>query len=71
MNLNWSDVMNRKALLDLYFVEARARLIDLAAFLDRLERAEGEGDVRLAALTQALAQLDRPEPIGPNACCLN
>jgi hypothetical protein len=60
MNLDWSEVMNRKPLLDLYFVEARSRLIDLAAFLDRLERAEGEGDFRLAALTQALAQLNRP-----------
>lgn len=35
--------MNRQQLLDLYYLEARAKLIDLAAFLDRLDRAPGEG----------------------------
>ena len=54
--------MNRKQLLDLYYLDARAKLIDLAAFLDRLERAEGEPDFRLAAFHQALAQLQHPAP---------
>lgn len=49
--------MNRQQLLDLYYLEARAKLIDLAAFLDRLDRAPGEGDFRLAAFNQALGQL--------------
>ena len=49
--------MNRRQLLDLYFLDARAKLIDLAAFLDRLDRAEGEGDFRLAAFHKALAEL--------------
>jgi len=49
--------MNRQQLLDLYYLEARAKLIDIAAFLDRLDRAKGEGDFRLAAFHQALAQL--------------
>lgn len=49
--------MNRQQLLDLYYLEARAKLIDLAAFLDRLDRAKGEGDFRLAAFNQALSQL--------------
>lgn len=49
--------MNRRELLDLYYLEARAKLIDVAAFLDRLDRAEGAPDFRLAAFTQALAQL--------------
>ena len=49
--------MNRKQLLDLYYLDARAKLIDLAAFLDRLDRAEGEPDFRLSAFHQALAQL--------------
>lgn len=52
--------MNRQQLLDLYYLEARAKLIDLAAFLDRLDRAPGEGDFRLAAFNQALGQL-QPE----------
>lgn len=51
------DPMNRQQLLDLYFLEARARLIDLAAFLDRLDRAKGEDDFRLKALKAALDQL--------------
>jgi hypothetical protein len=49
--------MNRQQLLDLYYLEARAKLIDLAAFLDRLDRATGDGDFRLAAFHQALEQL--------------
>lgn len=39
-------------MLDLYFLEVRARLIDLAAFLDRVERAPGDADYRLAALEE-------------------
>ena len=49
--------MNRSQLLDLYYLEARAKLIDLAAFRDRLDRAEGEGGFRLTAFDQALAEL--------------
>jgi hypothetical protein len=49
--------MNRRELLDLYYLEARAKLIDVAAFLDRLDRAEGTPDFRLAAFMQAMAQL--------------
>ncbi len=39
-------------------MEARSKLIDLAAFLDRVERAEGEADFRLNALQQAIRELD-------------
>lgn len=49
--------MNRQQLLDLYYLEARAKLIDLAAFLDRLDRATGESDFRLTAFGAALRQL--------------
>ena len=38
-------------------MEARAKLIDIAAFLDRVERGEGEPDFRLAAFSNALKQL--------------
>ena len=54
--------MNRQELLDLYFMDARSKLIDLAAFLDRLDRAEGEPDFRLAAFRKALRELDRSRP---------
>jgi hypothetical protein len=49
--------MNRQQLLDLYYLEARSKLIDLAAFLDRLERSTGNADFRLTALTKALDEL--------------
>ena len=38
-------------------MESRAKLIDLAAFLDRVERADGEADFRLAGFNEALKQL--------------
>jgi hypothetical protein len=49
--------MNRQELLDLYFLEARSKLIDLAAFFDRLDRASGEVDFRAHALILALEEL--------------
>ena len=54
--------MNRQQVLDMYFMEARAKLIDIAAFLDRVDRAEGEADFRLAAFRQALKELDSGSP---------
>ena len=41
-------------MLDLYFTDARSRLIDIAAFLDRVERAEGDDDHRIRAFREAL-----------------
>ncbi len=49
--------MTRSQILDLYFVDARHKLIDLAAFLDRWERAEGGEDFRMAAFRRALQEL--------------
>lgn len=48
---------------DLYYMDARARVLDLAAFLDRLDRAEGGEDHRLRSLRAALLTLSdgRPE----------
>ena len=54
--------MTRKELLDLYFMDARHKLVDLAAFLDRLERSPGEDDFRLTAFREALAALSGPAP---------
>src|SRR5205814_5690828 len=50
--------MTRQQVLDLYFMDARSKLIDLAAFLDRVERAEGKEDFRLAAFREALKELE-------------
>ena len=49
--------MNKQAVLNLYFAEARSKLIDLAAFLDRLDRADGESDFRLEALRAGLREI--------------
>ena len=38
-------------------MENRAKLIDIAAFLDRIERSEGEGDFRFKAFENALKEL--------------
>jgi hypothetical protein len=53
--------MTRQQCLDLHFLEARAKLIDIAAFLDRVHRAEGPGDFRLSAFQQALHHLHSVE----------
>ncbi len=53
--------MTRGEILDASFIDARARLIDLAAFLDRVERAQGDADFRLPALQSALAILSDPD----------
>lgn len=50
--------MTRQQVLDLYFMDARSKLIDLAAFLDRLDRATGEEDFRIEAFREALARLN-------------
>ncbi len=49
-------------MLDLYFMDARCKLIEIAAFLDRVERAGGEADFRLEAFRQAMKHLAGNEP---------
>lgn len=53
--------MTRQQVLDLYFLDARHKLIEIAAFLDRIERAEGKDDFRLAAFYDALSKLTGAE----------
>lgn len=36
--------MNKQAVVDQYFMEHRAKLLDIAAFLDRVDRAQGTAD---------------------------
>lgn len=54
--------MTRREVLDLYFMDARCKLIDLAAFLDRVDRADGEADFRLDAFRKALGELNSNQP---------
>jgi hypothetical protein len=51
--------MTRQQILDLYFLDARHKLIEIAAFLDRVERASGKDDFRLQAFRQALGTLTK------------
>jgi hypothetical protein len=54
--------MTREQVLELYFMETRAKLIDVAAFLDRVERAQGDDDFRMTAFRQALQELQERRP---------
>ncbi|MEM6392230.1 MAG: hypothetical protein AAF797_05615 [Planctomycetota bacterium] len=54
--------MQRTTVIDRDFIEARAALLDVAAFLDRLDRAEGDDDFRATALRAATALLDDGHP---------
>lgn len=49
-------------LVDLGFMDSRSKLIDLAAFLDRVQRAGQDEDFRVIALKHALALLAQNEP---------
>ena len=44
--------------VDLYFMEARAKLIDIAAFMDRVERDGLTEDFRYQAFKEAMEALD-------------
>lgn len=53
--------MQSKEVLDTYFLENRARLLEIAAFLDRIERApdaaSGQEDFRYRSFIKALRLL--------------
>jgi hypothetical protein len=51
--------MTREETLDLYFMDARWKLIDLAAFMDRVERSEGDEGFRMKAFREALQELSK------------
>ena len=44
--------------VELYYMEARAKLIDIAAFMDRIERDGFTDDFRYKAFKDALGELD-------------
>lgn len=53
--------------LDLYFMENRSRVLDLAAFLDRIDRYEGADEAKADFRYQALMRIIdilRSEPEG-------
>jgi post-segregation antitoxin (ccd killing protein) len=50
--------MSAKDILDIYFIDNRARLLEIASFLDRIDRTEtsreGKSDFRYKAFIMAL-----------------
>lgn len=58
---NWTPPQATN-LVDLGFMDSRSKLIDLAAFLDRVQRAGQDGDFRVQALKNAIALLEKDEP---------
>jgi hypothetical protein len=58
--------LTTQKIVDEYFIENRHKILDIAAFLDRLDRSvDGEDpgkDFRIAALRKALALLNEPGP---------
>lgn len=61
-------LLSQQQLIDLYFMEHRAQILNVAAFLDRMDRSadkNAEHDFRIMALRRALDELvsDRPERV--------
>jgi hypothetical protein len=55
--------LTRAQVVDAYFMEHRARLLDVAAFLDRVDRAgAGEDDFRMRAFRAGVAILQDGKP---------
>ncbi len=59
--------MTRKQVVDTYFMEHRGKLLDIAAFLDRVDRAapgdvRGKSDFRVEALLRAAAVIGDGRP---------
>ena len=58
--------LSRKTLVDMYYLDMRARLLDIAAFLDRVDRAQdaatAPADFRLEAMRRAAQELLSAQP---------
>ena len=58
--------MSHRQLTDLYYLEMRAKLLDISAFLDRLDRAQDADrrptDFRVDGMRRAFQELLSPEP---------
>ncbi|HMP89836.1 MAG TPA: hypothetical protein PJ991_06530 [Kiritimatiellia bacterium] len=55
--------MNKIEILDEYFMDARSKILDIAAMMDRMDRSGGADDFRWHSFLAALHLLndDRPE----------
>ncbi len=55
------NCISGEKIIDLGFLDARSKLIDVAAFFDRVERYEADDDFRVQALKEAVHLLDLPD----------
>ena len=58
--MNTASPLTPRELVDEYFIENRTRLLEIAAFLDRLDRSDpayAARDFRMKAFTEALASI--------------
>ena len=53
--------MTKEQVLDEYFLDARSKLLDIAAFIDRIERSNGAEDFRWHSFTACLPLLNDRE----------
>ena len=57
--------LSQRDLIEGFFMEHRAQIIDIAAYLDRLDRSvdrDAENDFRFLAVRKAMAELSSDEP---------
>jgi hypothetical protein len=52
-----ANPMTREQILDMYYMDARCKLIDIAAFLDRVERSAGRDDFRIKSFRKAIDEI--------------
>jgi len=57
--------LSQQNLIDEYFMESRTKILDIAAFLDRLDRSvneDGRDDFRILAMREAMQELNSQAP---------
>jgi len=54
--------MKKEQVLDEYFLDARSKILDIAAFIDRLDRADGSADFRWDNFNSCLTLLYDKDP---------
>lgn len=57
--------LSQQQLIDEFFMESRTKILDIAAFLDRLDRSvseDGRDDFRIVAMKNAMQELNSQVP---------
>lgn len=63
--LSHASPLSAAQIVDEYFIETRNRIVEVAAFLDRLDRVDpavATADFRVRALAEAIAVLSKDSP---------